>query len=137
MGWRAALCPTPEELKATPMLFGWVLLANMGFCCSHLWPTPIVLDMLPGRCRAPGALKVFRSAAFMVFVFALSTMTTLLYYAEGKIWGAVLLHWVVVVVWQECFGGRELLQPSLETGQGPNWTCWLDLEDREMADSDD
>ena len=92
---------------------GTVLLISMLYIFAHIYPTPNILDKLPGRARQSGSFSVFRKFDFMSQVFLITFAMLGVYYWDGTIYPCVFIHWVVVVVFQLGYGKERDLAPHL------------------------
>lgn len=113
--WRAALLPRPSELqKEAALSFHLIFFVSLAFVGTHIWPTPNILDKLPGRARQDGAFEVFRHWTFLLQVAILSVFVDIAYYWDGSIWPCVIMHWGAVIVMQLGYGYNRNLAPHLE-----------------------
>jgi len=61
----------------------------------------------------PGAKALFYDPFFLIIVFILGVFCSLSYIFSRSLWPAVIIHWVVVVVWLGFLDGRNLILQNL------------------------
>ena len=99
--FRVAVMPHPLERAGLVDLLGWGLLSTGLFVLYH---------PLAGASWYPAGREVFRDPRFLVPCTLLGIACALAYGSSGSLWPAVLIHWVVVVLWLGVLGGRRHLE---------------------------
>jgi len=61
----------------------------------------------------PAARELFYNPFFLIIVFILGIFCSLSYIFSRSLWPAVIIHWVVVVVWWGFLDGRNLILQNL------------------------
>ncbi|HEY9810339.1 MAG TPA: CPBP family glutamic-type intramembrane protease [Halomicronema sp.] len=98
--FRVLFLPHRSENVSGLGLWGWMLLSLICFIVSH--PLNAIIFF-------PLAKEVFFDPIFLFLAGVLGVGCTVVYWYSGSVWPAVVLHWVVVVVWLLLFGGYERL----------------------------
>ncbi len=96
--FRVALLPHPSEAAPPAVQWGWAVLSLAVFVVYH------PLNFLVRH-------NTFRDPRFLVAAAILGGCCTLSYLQSGSLWTAVLIHWVIVVVWLLSLGGLAKLRP--------------------------
>eukprot|EP00271_Cylindrocystis_brebissonii_P002305 TRINITY_DN1282_c0_g1_i3.p2 TRINITY_DN1282_c0_g1~~TRINITY_DN1282_c0_g1_i3.p2 ORF type:complete len:174 (-),score=26.64 TRINITY_DN1282_c0_g1_i3:549-1070(-) len=94
--WRLLLIPSPREQPSRGSVLFWALLSTLLFVLAH----PLNAWLL-----RPPARPVFYHPGFLLICTCLGAACALAYLKTSSIWPAVVIHWLVVVVWLS-LGGR-------------------------------
>jgi predicted Abi (CAAX) family protease len=105
--FRVLFIPHRSETVSGLALWGWIFLSLSCFIVCH---------PLNAISFFPQAKEVFFDPVFLFLAAVLGGVCTLVYWYSGSVWPAVVLHWVVVVVWLLLLGGYERLYAR--TGKG-------------------
>ncbi len=93
--FRALLIPHPSETVSRNKRWIWITLSLILFILYHLHPfTP----------------AFFKTSVFILGAGLVGGVCTLSYLRSGSIWGAIVLHWLIVVIWLLIFGGLRKFQ---------------------------
>jgi predicted Abi (CAAX) family protease len=95
--FRAALLPHPLEGLSGWDNTAWGALSVGLFVAWH---------PLAGRLWYPQGRRLFNDGRFLLLTSLLGVTCVIAYQATGSIWPAVLVHWLVVLIWLELLGGR-------------------------------
>lgn len=98
--FRVLFLPHKSENVSGLGLWGWIVLSLICFIVCH---------PLNAISFFPQAKEVFFDPVFLFLAGVLGGVCTVVYWYSGSVWPAVVLHWVVVVVWLLLFGGYERL----------------------------
>lgn len=130
--WRVILLPSPDQLDANSI--PQVLFVSLAFAGSYVFPTPSILNVLPGISRRPGAFVVFRDPRFLVAAALLGSAAASSYYASGgSIWPSVVMHWLTAAIWLVGFNGsHDLDDPDLKPDH--LWSFWAPRLQKTAAD---
>jgi predicted Abi (CAAX) family protease len=102
MFFRVLLLPQPGNVSLiTQLLCGGISLAAF-----------IVYHPLQGLTIYPAAMETFSNPVFLLLAGLLGIICTISYFYSGSLWSAVVIHWIVVVVWLLLLGGYEKLNPE-------------------------
>jgi predicted Abi (CAAX) family protease len=89
--------PLPENSD-----LAWLVLSLFLFILAH----PIN-GLLRREARA-----TFTHPGFLLLAGLMGCINSLLYWSTGSLWPSVLLHWIVVYLWFDRFGGEQALSGS-------------------------
>jgi predicted Abi (CAAX) family protease len=93
--FRALLIPHPSETVSRQKRWIWIALSLILFILYHLHPfTPVF----------------FKTPVFILGAGLVGVVCTLSYLRSGSIWCAIVLHWLIVVIWLLIFGGLRKFQ---------------------------
>lgn len=95
--FRGLLVPDKQETRR-PVL--WIGLAVLAFMLWHVFEALILL---------PNA-QLFLEPIFLLSAGVLGLACAIMRYRTGSLWPAVLLHGVLVWLWQTLFGGPDIAQ---------------------------
>lgn len=98
--FRVLFLPHKSENFSILSFWGWMLLSLICFIVYH--PLNAISFFPVGK-------EVFFEPVFLFLAAVLGVGCTVVYWCSGSVWPAVVLHWVVVVVWLLLFGGYERL----------------------------
>jgi predicted Abi (CAAX) family protease len=102
MFFRVLLLPQPGNVSLiTQLLCGGISLAAF-----------IVYHPLQGLTIYPAAMETFSNPVFLFLAGLLGIICTISYFQSGSLWSAVVIHWIVVIVWLLLLGGYEKLNPE-------------------------
>lgn len=101
--FRGLLLPHPLEGMPLAAMAAWGALSVGLFVLYH---------PLAARLWYPEGRAVSDDPRFLLQCTLLGAACGLVYGLTGSLWSAVGLHWLAVVVWLECLGGRQRLAPE-------------------------
>jgi len=101
--FRALLIPHRSESVSVGNRLAWAGFALAVFVAYH---------PLNGWLLKVSAATVFTDPGFLTLAALLGVVCTLAYWRTGSIWPAVGIHWLTVVAWKVCLGGRIILVAS-------------------------
>ncbi|MCT7950413.1 CPBP family glutamic-type intramembrane protease [Ancylothrix sp. C2] len=105
--FRVLFLPHKTENFSGVSLWGWMVLGLICFIVYH--PLNAISFFPMGK-------EVFFEPVFLFLAAVLGVGCTVVYWCSGSVWPAVVLHWVVVVVWLLLFGGYERLYAGRSEG---------------------
>ncbi len=100
--FRVALLPHPLEGAATLTWVGWGMLSLALFVLYHPFSA---------RTYYPAGNPTFLKPIFWLLSGLLGIACMMAYRWTGSLWSAVIIHWIVVVVWLWGLGGQQRLTP--------------------------
>ena len=95
--FRVLLLPHPDEAVSRRRMVFWAIASLALFIGSH--PLNAWLWRVSAR-------PVFNEPAFLAIAGLLGLACTLAYWRSRSIWPPVLMHWLTVVLWRVCLGGK-------------------------------
>ncbi len=98
--FRLLLIPHPIELTGSKNIYLWMIISLALFIIYH--PLNALTLHKPGN-------PTFMDWRFLCLTGLLGIVCTIVYLTTGSIWGAVVIHWLVVVGWLKLFGGERRL----------------------------
>ncbi|NER94286.1 MAG: CPBP family intramembrane metalloprotease [Symploca sp. SIO1B1] len=101
--FRVLLLPQPLAGLPTKIWWLWAILGLLLFIIYH---------PLNALSFFPAGLPTFLEPIFLLLAGFLGLGCTFIYWYTGSVWLAVVIHWVVVVVWLLWLGGYQKLGSS-------------------------
>jgi predicted Abi (CAAX) family protease len=98
--FRVVLIPHPIEAATSRDIYVWTAISLGLFIIYH--PLNALTLHKPGN-------PTFLDWRFLCLAGLLGGVCTIIYLMTGSIWGAVVIHWIVVVGWLKLFGGERRL----------------------------
>ncbi len=98
--FRLLLIPHPIETAIASDIYIWLMISLGLFIIYH--PVNALTFYQPGN-------PTFMDWRFLTLTGLLGIVCAIAYLLTGSIWAAVLIHWIVVVVWLKVLGGDRLL----------------------------
>ena len=95
--FRVFLVPHPQEVFPVWQRLGWSGLALLLFVAWH---------PLNGWLWKVSARSIFFDPAFLALAAVLGLICTIAYWRSGSIWPPLLIHWLALLFWKGCLGGR-------------------------------
>ena len=101
--FRALLLPHPSENTSITAQWVWGCISLLLF---------IVYHPLNALSFYPAGLKTFFNAVFLILAAILGLVCSMVYMQSGSLWTAIVIHWLVVVVWLLLLGGYDQINSS-------------------------
>lgn len=98
--FRALLLPHASENASLADTWLWGCISLMLF---------IVYHPLNALSFYPAGLKTFLNPVFLLLAAILGLVCSIVYMQSGSLWTAIVIHWLVVVVWLLLLGGYDKL----------------------------